>query len=118
MRASSDGGSVTVRALVRPRCVPTARRYGTRPVGIQWIFHTVFGTSHHCMEAFAPRRDHLRRRRRRSLPTSVTGSVPTPGSLRSAYGRRSTHTEVHHEKGQGSERQSTQANRRRENSQE
>ena len=48
MRASSDGWSVTVRALVRR--VLTERRYGKRPVGIHWISHTVFGTSQYCMD--------------------------------------------------------------------
>ena len=48
MRASSDGWSVTVRALVRR--VLTAGRYGTRPVGIHWITHTVFGTPQYCMD--------------------------------------------------------------------
>jgi hypothetical protein len=51
MRASSDGWSVTVRGLVRPGCLLTARRYGTPPVGIHGISHTVFGTSHHCMDS-------------------------------------------------------------------
>ncbi len=51
MRASSDGWSLTVRALVRPRCLLTARRYGMQPVGIHWITHTVFGNSQHCMDS-------------------------------------------------------------------
>ena len=49
MRASSDGRSVTVRALVRPLCLLTARRYGMQPVGIHWISHTVMVTQQHCM---------------------------------------------------------------------
>jgi hypothetical protein len=49
MRASSDGWSGTVRGLVRPLCLLTARRYGTRPVGIHWISHTVMVTQQHCM---------------------------------------------------------------------
>jgi hypothetical protein len=50
-RLGSDGWSVTVRAPVRPRRVLTARRYGIPRVGIHWISHTVFGTSHHCMDS-------------------------------------------------------------------
>ena len=46
MRASSEGLSATVRALV-----PIGQDYGVWPVGIHWISHTVFGTSHHCMDS-------------------------------------------------------------------
>jgi hypothetical protein len=41
--------SVTVRALVRPRCLFTARRYGMQPVRIHWISHTVMFTQQHCV---------------------------------------------------------------------
>jgi len=49
MRASSDGWSVTVRALVRRML--TERRYGITPVGIHGITRTVFGTSQYCMDS-------------------------------------------------------------------
>ena len=51
MRVSSDGWSVTVRGLVRPGCLLTARRYGISAVGIQGISRTVFGTTQYCMDS-------------------------------------------------------------------
>ena len=44
MRASSEGLSATVRALV-----PIGQDYGVWPVGIHWISHTVMVTQQHCM---------------------------------------------------------------------
>jgi hypothetical protein len=75
MRASSDGWSVTVRALVRR--VLTERRYGIPPVGIQWIFHTVFGTSHHCMDSVRSQTRSCVDVRTPSHPKKPRWSVPT-----------------------------------------
>jgi hypothetical protein len=74
MRASSDGWSVTVRALVRR--VLTERRYGMQPVGIHWISHTVMVTQQHCMRVGSRAYSILRRPPRRARAFRRIACVP------------------------------------------
>ena len=81
MRASSDGWSVTVRALVRRAL--TERRYGSRPVGIHWISHTVMVTQQHCMSRLSRVFD---------APASSAASACVPSIAGVPEGPRQPHT--------------------------
>jgi len=84
MRASSDGWSVTVRALVLPLCLFTERRYDMQPVGIHWISHSN-GLSTNCGErVFRRYARHPCARgdaRRRAMGTANDGLESAPDAV-------------------------------------